>query len=76
MKKIFKEGKPSIDEAENYFRNINWDIKRDVIIGFGDWLNFYFEPWNPDDFTWIDSEKKAYSTEELYEEFKKSYYHE
>ena len=43
----------------------------EISILFGRWLLHYFYPWNPDDDTWVDVEKTWYTTDELFEEFKK-----
>lgn len=43
----------------------------EISILFGRWLLHYFYPWNPDDDTWIDVDKKGNTTIELFEEFKK-----
>lgn len=45
--------------------------QHEILYCFGRWLNDYFEPWNPDEGTWIDSEQKAFNTDELVEEFLK-----
>jgi hypothetical protein len=67
-KKINKE--PSKEkEFESYLKTINKKDIREVSIAFGTWLNLYFECWNPDDNTWIDSNKEAFTTEELFYQF-------
>ena len=43
----------------------------DISILFGRWLLHYFYPWNPGHDTWVDVEKNWYTTDELFEEFKK-----
>ena len=43
----------------------------DISVLFGRWLLHYFYPWNPGEDTWVDVEKKSYSTTELFELFKK-----
>lgn len=43
----------------------------EISILFGRWLLHYFYPWNPGNDTWVDVEKNWYTTNELFEEFKK-----
>lgn len=43
----------------------------EISILFGRWLLHYFYPWNPGNDTWVDVEKTWYTTDELFEEFKK-----
>ena len=68
MNKIHKEPSKEKD-FNNYLKSIDKKNPREVAIAFGRWLNLYFECWNPDDDTWIDSNKEAFTTEELFYQF-------
>ncbi len=50
---------------------LTYSDHHELLYFFGRWLNDYFDTWSPDEGTWIDSEKKAFYTEELVEEFLK-----
>lgn len=41
-----------------------------ISILFGRWLLHYFYPWVPGNDTWVDVERRAYTTSELFELFK------
>lgn len=43
----------------------------EISVLFGRWLLHYFYPWSPGNDTWVDVEKTWYTTDELFEEFKK-----
>lgn len=53
-----------------------YDIKnvnkyKNKVIEFGNWLCEYFDIWNPKINLWVDRDKRANTTEELVEIFKK-----
>ena len=73
IKKIIKVSNSTMDDMEIGFNNTDFLSPIDLSSNFGSWLNLYFEPWNPDDDTWIDSNKHCYTTDELLTEFIKTY---
>lgn len=42
----------------------------EISVLFGRWLLHYFYPWVPGNDTWVDVERRAYTTSELFELFK------
>ena len=72
-KKILKVSAEHIYENESWFKEVDFSDPDETALAFGCWLNLYFEPWAPNHSTWIDMDKHAYTTEELYNEFIKEY---
>jgi len=67
--KIMNVGEQNMKDFERYFSCLDFNDPFKVALGFGTWLNLYFRPWSPSKSTWMDSEKFAYTTEELLNEF-------
>jgi hypothetical protein len=67
--KISKLSDERIKENEDWFKIINFNNPIEVAHGFGTWLNLYFDVWSALHDTWIDSNRHAYTTEELLTEF-------
>jgi len=71
--KIIKVSNEHIFDNERWLENLDFTNVDEVAVGFAAWLNLYFEPWAPNHGTWIDMNRYAFTTEELYEEFIKEY---
>jgi len=72
MEKITKEGPERTKEVECFMKAMKIDADgREACVCFATWLNLYFEPWNPDDGTWIDADNFAYTAADLFDEFEK-----
>lgn len=61
------------NENEEFFSAIDFTNPMEVALGFGTWLNLYFNVWNQARDTWIDSNEQAFTTEELLLAFNKEY---
>lgn len=74
-KKIIKVSEHYIQDNEDWFKRIDFNNPDPIVLAhaFGTWLNMYFEVWAPNRNTWMDSEKHAYTTEELLTEFVNEY---
>ncbi len=66
-KKLIKIGPDHVEDLDEAQAHLNPNNGIDVALLFGEWLNFYFSSWGVN--TWIDSEKHAFTTNELLDEF-------